>query len=236
MNKITVTTNLGQIDILFKNFNLLYNFVSYQLGVFTEDPIEFCNIVSTRVTNQWREKFELGVFNLPRNSSILDIGGGVGLLDIVLLKYLGDDSISFILDKTAMTKKNKHWGADHGFYNNKDVTLDLIKSNNIGSNQLKFIDPTEDWPEKLDLIMSNNSYMWHYPKETYWNKIRPYALANCKMAFDIFNRQDTDYVKEIEEDINRIGVVAYRPSPAIHWYKDEIYEVQGTYGRSVAWN
>jgi hypothetical protein len=235
MHKILVSTDRGEIEILFKVFKKLYQVVSYQVGIFTEDQDEFCEKLSEKISIQWNEKFKLGVFNLPDNSIILDIGGGVGLLDIVLLKYLNNNSVIHILDKTAITKKNKHWGADHGFYNNRQVTLDLIESNNIPSASLNFINISDDWPSKLDLIMSNNSYLWHYPKEIYWDKIKPYAVNNCKLAFDIFNRENTDYVQEIEQDINRPATVSYKPAPSHHWYKDEIYEINGTYGRCCAW-
>jgi hypothetical protein len=100
---------------------------------------------------------------------------------------------------------------------------------------LKFIDSSQIWPEKLDLIMSNNSYMWHYPKEIYWDKIKPYGITGCKLAFDIFNRQDVDYVSEIEQDTNRKSKISFRPTPQKHWYADEIYDINGTYGRTAVW-
>ena len=94
------------------------------------------------------------------------------------------------------------------------------------------MDPADDWPPKLDLIMSSYSYMWHYPKDVYWHKISKYKKAN--LCFDIINRKE-NYMKEINLNIKNVCKFTTKPKLYFHWFSNELLYEEGSPGKVCYW-
>jgi hypothetical protein len=113
--------------------------------------------------------------------------------------------------------------------------MDLAVNSQVDTANFELISPGIRWPEKVDLIWSSYSYMWHYPMEEYWNQIQPYAAKGCKLSFDILNRAETDYVKDISDLTGRQAKCSPKPYPLYHYFEKELVNVNGSCGQTAYW-
>jgi SAM-dependent methyltransferase len=104
-------------------------------------------------------------------NSILDIGCGIGGIDVLLSKHYHDPAL-FLLDRARPSAK-PIYGFDRGesFYNDFGSTVDLMVVNNIFNYQL--IDIENGFPEmeKVDMVISLLSWGYHYPVEKYIKEV-----------------------------------------------------------------
>ena len=112
------------------------------------------------------------------------------------------------------------------------VLEDILKTNKINLDNFTILDPADDWPNKLDLIMSSYSYMWHYPKDTYWDKIKKYE--NASLCFDIVNIKE-NYIEEINTDMKKICKYIPKPKLYFHWFSEELLLDNGSPGKVCYW-
>jgi hypothetical protein len=233
------TLKKGIFQLKFQNFERFVWVAGHQIGIlrgYIEDPIEYCNTVSNDYSKRFQEKEELGVFdNLNKSSVILNIGSGIGLLDIVLHQYIGGGKIILVDEnKTTYNHTVGHWSETHGFYNSWDVFFDLINTSNISANNFVLSSPNDHWPEKLDLIMSSYSYLWHYPKNVYWNRIKPYALNKTNLCFDVLNRKENIKL-EIDDELNLTSLYKAKPKLYFHWFINEMLLEDESPGKICFW-
>jgi hypothetical protein len=70
-------------------------------------------------------------------------------------------------------------------------------------------------PEDTDLIMSSYSWCFHYPKETYWQKVRDSLKTGGKLFLDVRLLQDRNMIQEINEEFKSLPTLIPIPeSPA----------------------
>ena len=150
--------------------------------------------------------FEPVFDQLPANATVLNVGAGVGTLELVLSRVYNWKF--YLVDKTStsvLTKRNiKYYGSDgddHGFYNSWEVLKDGIKSSGIDSDRFVMLNPDDEWPNRVDLIMSSYSWGWHYPLNVYWDRALRLLSPETKVMLDILN---TEHTEETIEEINRI--------------------------------
>lgn len=227
----------GTINLRFEDFSNFVWIAGHQIGIlrgYVDDPIEYCNAVSNDYSKRFQEKEKLGVFsNLDSTSNILDIGSGVGILDMILYKYL-EGGTFFLLDKNEVNHNHTvaHWDSKHGFYNQWNVFYDIAKNSIINVNDFNLLSPDDNWPNNLDLIMSSYSYMWHYPKDAYWNKIK--YFKNTKLCFDILNRPDC-IMTEINNELGKECSYIEKPALYFHWFIDDLELENGSPGKICFW-
>lgn len=104
--------------------------------------------------------------------SILDIGCGIGGIDIYLYKHYKNSANIYLIDKSAIDD-NLHYGfKDHGsFYNSLMLTRSFLSKNNVPEERI-FVQEanagnTIEFNQKFDLIISLISWGFHYPVTTY---------------------------------------------------------------------
>jgi len=158
--------------------------------------------------------------------TVVDVGSGVGLIDILLSQY-ATDACFFLVDRSQilLPKKNQFFSKSmdvnyHGFYNSWEVTRDIINSTQIDAKRFYFLDPTTIWPSDIDLVISTYSWCYHYPKTFYWDKV----MTNLKVggililtvSKDINNQ---NVVKEISQDLASypVSIVEDQTAPCT-WY------------------
>lgn len=191
----------------------------------------------TRLT----EEIEAGLWNVDKPVNVLNIGSGTGLMDLIISKYLNNGSKFWLLDKSKiinMKGPHSQWGeTDHGFYNSWRPIYAVAEASGIDMKNFKLIEPGDSFPEKLDIIKSNRSYMYHYPKDVYWQQIAPHAHNGARLWFDIIYRRDRNYIDEISTELNKKPTVML----PIEWVEDHIFanemiNINGDRGARCMWN
>ncbi len=138
-------------------------------------------------------------------NNILDIGCGLGLIDIALYNHYNKTPNLFLLDKTNTIDETTHirgFNKEYVFYNSMESTKDTLVSNNVDIDSIFTNEATTDNIDRLtqnkyELILSLLSCGWHYSIETYVDLIKNTLTPNGVLILDI--RHDTgqlDYAKE----------------------------------------
>ncbi len=78
---------------------------------------------------------------LKQNQNILSIGGGIGGLEIVIMKKFNSSNVTFI-EKNYISKKIRYGWDDKNLegYNNLDLVQNLLSDNSISNSRYKIID------------------------------------------------------------------------------------------------
>ena len=82
---------------------------------------------------------------------------------------------------------------DYVTYNNWDITKNCIKRVHATPEKFEFLDLDSDWGQ-YDMIMSTWSYGFHYPLDTYWDKVMSSLKPGGKLLLDLYNSEDSDRV------------------------------------------
>ena len=124
--------------------------------------------------------------NSPKN--IMDIGCGLGLIDIYLNKIFQENTHFFLLDKSHVDNKIKYGFEDnYESYNDLNETKNILLNNNFKSNFIHTFDVDRSViiNEKIDLVISLKSMGYHYPFEKYLDLFRRTCSENTVFIFDI---------------------------------------------------
>ena len=124
--------------------------------------------------------------NTPKN--ILDIGCGLGVINIFLNHYYLKKPTFTLIDKNYVDKK-----VSYGFdnisesYNKLETTKNFLILNNLKTNQLNLINVDENFVlnKTYELIISLFSMGYHYSIENYIDLIRKSSTKNTKVIFDL---------------------------------------------------
>jgi SAM-dependent methyltransferase len=116
--------------------------------------------------------------NLANVKKIIDVGSGLGAIDI-LSSQLMPNTDFYLVDRDCITVTNKsnyfsHSMIDtnyHGFYNSFDTIKDAAEQSLEDPSKINFLDPIDDWPDEIDIVFSLFSWMWHYHKDVYWDRL-----------------------------------------------------------------
>lgn len=177
-----------------------------QSGQFGKQNLPFSKQVffehfPTFYKGMWAINEKLNVYNIPKNSTVIDIGSGVSVLDLLLLKKFPQAKV-FLIDKEELDlKENINYSNNYFFYNTWAPVIDCLENSDISKDSVTFLDPNDNWPDQADLITSYFSWCMHYPKETYWDKVLKTLKPGGKLVVDIRNLKDRDIVEEISDEL-----------------------------------
>jgi len=237
MHSIKINSDRGVLELNYSNYVNLRKYVEIQIfHLRSLNEEDFHRELANTLQRHWDKKIELGLFSFDKTVNVLDIGSGVGFLDLLLYKYLNNNSKFYLVDESKFTPKATQFKAADSFYNNWSVFEDLVEHSDIDRSDFTLLSTTDEWPKKLDMIMSTYSYLYHYPKEVYWDKITRILDSNkCCLSFDVLNLKDRDMVEEITKETGlNCKVIELDFSPGMAW-KDEFYVVNGNYAKSCSW-
>ena len=179
-------------------------FTNFFINYFQDNNLE--QIVFYKI----KEEFETLKKYLPRNvKNIMDIGCGIGLMDIFLNDYFIDCQKFYLLDKNNIDSKIVYgFSDDYESYSITNVTKNFLINNNIQEHKLNLIDVDKNFsikPNSIDLCISLVSMGYHYPFSQYLDTIKKVSNNNTVFIFDIATEyQDISYLKEIFSDIKII--------------------------------
>ena len=145
-----------------------------------------------------QKEYVLMMQYLPEKcNSILDIGCGIGGIDVILYHHFGNPAL-YLLDNSKVSSQILY-GFDRGesFYNSFQATKDLMDANAVKNYML--IDSSEELPDlkNIDLVLSILSWGYHYPIGTYLSYVDSVLSENGTLIMDI--REWTDGVEEVKQ-------------------------------------
>ena len=148
---------------------------------------------------------------LPKNANrILDIGCGIGGIDIKLFKhYSSSETEICLLDKEGISREVYYGFEDKGaFYNSLILAKDFLAANSVPRNKISTFDiDSVDFPKgvKFDVIVSLISWGFHYPVETYLNDAYAALSDSGVVILDI--RKDTNGKAVLSEKFTSVEVI-----------------------------
>lgn len=190
---------------------------------------EFFAEYQTWIQTYWSLLEGLGSFELANTANILDIGSGIGVVDLFLAQRFTNSKLT-LLDKNSFALiAGNQYGALHPFYNSWDPTLDALKTSNIDLHRFSFITPDDDWPKNCDFISSHFSWCWHYSVFTYLERVYESLNMNGKLLISIRFTTSEDVVDVLNNKFGtNLGLHYLKKTDQIHTEKN-IFDVPGPY-------
>ena len=126
---------------------------------------------------------------LPKSAhNFMDIGCGLGIINILLNKFYNDKISFYLLDKNRIDKKIKYgFSSNYESYNDLNETKRILLENNISENNLFLFDVEKNIQidSKIALVISLNSMCYDYPLETYLQLLVKCCNENTIFIFDV---------------------------------------------------
>lgn len=122
---------------------------------------------------------------------LLDIGCGVAGIDVLLHRHYADRNPAVILlDKTHVEQSIYYGFKNRGaFYNSLDVAREVLTSNGIPEDGIHLIQATDDQridtDGPIDLVISLISWGFHYPVETYLDRVHELLRPQGRLILDL---------------------------------------------------
>jgi SAM-dependent methyltransferase len=157
-----------------------------------------------------REYLDIRPHLPPRAVAILDIGCGIGGIDVLLHRHYGTPRL-YLADRNR-TSNQIHYGfAEKGaFYNSFDATRRVLLANGVPEPALRFREVGEecrlDVPEDLDLVISLISWGFHYPVAMYAEQVHVLLRPGGRVILDV--RKGTDGRAEMEARFRLVTVIS----------------------------
>ena len=157
--------------------------------IFTNIFVNYFQIqdIEKRTEELFRREIEAIKDYLPKNvENIMDIGCGLGIINIYLNQIYNNQPNFFLLDKNRIDKEIKYgFSSEYESYNDLNQTKNLLLNNNI--NSLHTIDVEKDIKieNKIDLVISLKSMGYHYPIDQYLKLFRTCCNDNTCFIFDV---------------------------------------------------
>ena len=136
--------------------------------------------------NKEVETFKCFLPNYVKN--IMDIGCGLGIININLKKIFSNKINFFLLDKNRIDKKIKYgFSKNYESYNDLNETKKILLENDIENTCIHIFDVEKPIiiPEKIDLVISLKSMGYHYPIEIYLDLFKKCCSKNTIFIFDV---------------------------------------------------
>ncbi len=189
----------------------VYPYLRVQKGEINhiEDRKEF----EAAYNNGLCDLFNVMLPHIPKNiKSSLDIGSGMGGIDILLRQYFWHDlyediEITLLDAEETPPICEKH---DKPF-NDLQVANEFFKANDCKIGRYITPENTTHWkweisPLKFDLIFSVGSYCFHYSPEKYLQFVKERAHKDTVLIFDVRNRH-TDWLEILRENFDEVAVL-----------------------------
>ena len=155
-----------------------------------------------------KEFLEIKKYLPSKALTIMDIGCGLGILNIFLNKYYNFPKF-FLLDKNKVDKKIKYGHHEkYESYNFLNNTKNILLNNGINTKKLKLFDVEKKFliPNKsIDLVISLKSMGYHYPINIYFHLLKKVCKNKTIYIFDISKKNQT--VVKLKEIFKSVKII-----------------------------
>jgi hypothetical protein len=121
-------------------------------------------------------------------TNIMDVGCGLGIINIFLNRIYKNEANFYLLDKNRIDTKIKYgFNSDYESYNNLNETKKILLENGIKNNRINIhnVDLDINIKKKIDLVISLKSMGYHYPFENYLQLFKKCCSDDVTFIFDI---------------------------------------------------
>ena len=159
--------------------------------IFTNIFINFFQIKNIEKITEDLFKKEFDTFKhfLPNNiNNIMDIGCGLGIINILLNNFYTNKANFYLLDKNKIDSKIKYgFSSNYESYNDLKETRNLLINNDIRPSSINTLDVEKDFKidVKIDLVISLKSMGYHYPIDQYLRLFQTCCDENTSFIFDV---------------------------------------------------
>jgi len=155
------------------------------------------------------KEFETFKNYIPNSAeNIMDIGCGLGIINIYLNEFFEKKPVFFLLDKNRVDRKIKYgFSSNYESYNDLNETKNLLLNNNINKDRINLfnVDQKIEIKTKIDLVISLKSMGYHYPVDTYIELFQNCCTEKTIFIYDVGDTQyDEDYLKTFFDDVQII--------------------------------
>ena len=158
-------------------------FTNFFVNYFQVDDIE------KHTEELFQKEIELIKNYLPKKAeNIMDIGCGLGIINIFLNKIYNNQPNFFLLDKNRIDKVIKYgFSSDYESYNDLRETRNLLINNDIKPSSINTLDVEKNFKidAKIDIVISLKSMGYHYPIDQYLRLFQTCCDENTSFIFDV---------------------------------------------------
>ena len=179
--------------------------------IFTNFLINFFQIKNIEKISSKLFQDEIDIIKsfLPNKAeNIMDIGCGLGIINIFLNRIYLNKASFYLLDKNHIDNKIKYgFSSDYESYNDLNETKKILLKNNIKDNKINTfnVDQYIKIKKKMNLVISLKSMGYHYPFENYISLFKDCCSRNTTFIFDISSdRYEVNFFKKY---FNKIKVI-----------------------------
>jgi len=134
-------------------------------------------------------------------SRILDIGCGIGGIDVFLHAHYSGQPKVYLLDRSGISDNVYYGFSEFGaYYNSLDMTCNFLLHNGISSSHIVAVDVESDpFPsgQSFDLLLSLLSWGYHYPVTTYLDAVHAAMAPGGTLIVDL--RRNTPGKEQLTE-------------------------------------
>ena len=155
------------------------------------------------ISSEIEKEFNLFKNHIPKNiKTVMDIGCGLGLINILLNNNFKNINEFYLLDKNIIDHKIKYgFSINYESYNNLLATKKTLELNNIDENKINLIDVNKNYHIKeksIDVVISLVSMGYHYPISNYVDLLKKTCTKKTIFIFDIATEyQDLELIKNL---------------------------------------
>ena len=165
--------------------------------------------IENKINDDFLKEFNSIKSYLPKSSkNILDIGCGLGVINIYLNDYYSKKSYFTLIDKNYVDKKVAYgFNNNSESYNKLEITKDILILNGFKIEQLQLIDADENFVlnNKYELIISLFSMGYHYPIENYIDIIKKISTKSTKVIFDL--SMEYNELNKVKKYFNKVVII-----------------------------
>tara|TARA_Y100000996_G_C22430103_1_gene605293 strand:- start:47 stop:745 length:699 start_codon:yes stop_codon:yes gene_type:complete len=179
--------------------------------IFTNLIINYFQIKDIESATEKLFQKEIKTFEdyLPnRVNNILDVGCGLGILNIYLNRIFKVKPCFYLLDKNYIDKKIKYGFSDaYEAYNELKETEKILLDNGLNKENINLfnVDDKIEINAKIDLVISLKSMGYHYPFEKYLELFKKCCSFETVFIFDVGGETfDENLFKKYFENIKVI--------------------------------
>lgn len=133
---------------------------------------------------------------LARARAFVEIGSGLSIYSL-LLGQLYPDITFYLVDRDQLLASiGQVFYSEQGqnFYHNSSTVADCITASQLPEKQFVFLDPSDAWPEQVDIVASFHSYCWHYGLAQYWSRVQDHLVPGGLLVLDVSQASQAEAV------------------------------------------